>query len=160
VVPAGCRGGGCSGRGLLNEERGWRWAAHSLLGLHSSVPRCLHLLRLAAWPLRTGIPALGSRLRLEEGLVFPGFDVLIPQRSCSLCLRSAAASELRFPQLPLCCHVRLRPWSDNETCRRLTSPSWLRGALTVLLGAAGARGAGAAALGLGCPPRSLTSLNA
>lgn len=101
-----------------------------------------------------------GRLRLEEGLIFPGFDVLIPQRSCLLRLRSAAAWRLRFPHLPLCCHICLHPWLDEETCCRLTSPSRFGGALTALLGTTGACGAGAAALSLSCLPQSLVSLNA
>lgn len=151
--------GGCSARsdgggGQLPPAWG---CPYSRSASQSSVsPPASILISLAAWPLRVGIPAAAGRLRLGEGLIFPGFDVLIPQRSCSLRLRSAAASPLRFPHLPLCCHVRLRPWLDEETRRRLTSPSRFRGALT----AAGACGAGAAALGFGCLPQPLVSLNA
>lgn len=115
--------------------------APSRSGLHSL---CV-LLRLAAWPLCLGMPVAGSRL--EGGLIFPGFDVLIPQRSCSLRLRSAAASQLRFPHLPLRCQVRLRPRLGEETCPSLNLTVWVQRSPD---GAAGARGAGAAALSLGC----------
>lgn len=167
AVLAGCRGGGCFCRGLFSKKQGSRWPAATCMGLpllpvrftQLCTPRACILLRLprcmafVCWDL-------SGRLRLEEGLIFPGFDVLIPQRNCLLRLRSAAASRLRFLHLPLRCHICLRPWLDEETCCRLTSPSQLRGALTAPLGTAGACGAGAAALRLGCLPQSLASLNA
>lgn len=58
-------------------------------GLHSSLLPCLHLplpccLAFVCWD-----PS--SRLRLEEGLIFLGFDVLIPQRSCLLLLHCSAS---------------------------------------------------------------------
>lgn len=82
------------------------------------------LLHLSAWPLRLGMPESGSRL--EGGLIFPGFDVLIPQRSCLFRLRSAAASRLRFPHLLLRCQVRLRPWLSEETCPSLNLTVWVQ----------------------------------
>lgn len=82
------------------------------------------LLHLSAWPLCLGMPESGSRF--EGGLIFPGFDVLIPLRSCLFRLRSAAASQLRFPHLPLRCQVRLRPRLGEETCPSLNLAVWVQ----------------------------------